>query len=65
MRRSKDMPMDDPKKKSPRAVPIPELPVEEALGTLEPMAFFDGAMPTPRIGVVAAMLQYLKANLKS
>lgn len=38
--------MDDPKKKSPRTVPIPELPVEEALGTLEPMAFFDGAMPT-------------------
>lgn len=38
--------MDDPKKKSPRTVPIPELPLEEALGTLEPMAFFDGAMPT-------------------
>jgi sugar lactone lactonase YvrE len=38
--------MDDPKKKSPRTVPIPELPVEEALGTLEPMAIFDGAMPT-------------------
>ena len=38
--------MDDPKKKSPRTVPIPELPVEEALGTLEPMVFFDGAMPT-------------------
>ena len=46
MRRSKDITMDDPKKKSPRTVPIPELPVEEALGTLEPMAFFDGAMPT-------------------
>jgi sugar lactone lactonase YvrE len=40
------MTMDDPKKKSPRTVPIPELPVEEALGTLEPMAIFDGAMPT-------------------
>jgi sugar lactone lactonase YvrE len=38
--------MDDPKKKSPRTAPIPELPVEEALGTLEPMAIFDGAMPT-------------------
>ncbi|CAN5461451.1 hypothetical protein BH18THE2_BH18THE2_20320 [soil metagenome] len=39
MRRIKDITMDDPKKKSPRTVPIPELPVEEALGTLEPMAF--------------------------
>lgn len=38
--------MDDPKKKSPMTVPIAELPVEDALGTLEPMAFFDGAMPT-------------------
>ena len=46
MRRSKDITMDDPKKKSPRTVPIPELPVEEALGTLEPMVFFDGATPT-------------------
>lgn len=32
------MTMDDPKKKSPMTVPIAELLVEEALGTLEPMA---------------------------
>jgi sugar lactone lactonase YvrE len=40
------MPFDDQKKRLPVTMPANELPAEEPIGVLEPVAYFNGAMPT-------------------
>src|SRR5215217_5969217 len=40
------MSINHQKETSPTAIPAQELPAEEPLGALEPVAYFNGAMPT-------------------
>ena len=40
------MPITQPKKKMQSRISEQELPVDESLGILEPVAYFNGAMPT-------------------